>query len=168
VPFLIGGIHFSAGKLDEAKKSWTKALEMAPAFEDAYIRLAEVASKQRDFPEYVRVLKAGLQIIPESPLLANGLAWVYSTNPDEKFRNGEEAVKLAEGAVKATGGRMHQLIDTLACAYAEVGRFPDAVKRIDEAASLATDPAQKSFLEQYRTRQKLFRTKKPFRDIPEK
>lgn len=168
VPFMVGGIHFAAGKLDDAKKSWTAALEMAPAFEDAYIRLAEIASKQKDYPEYIRILKAGLESIPESALLANGLAWVYATNPEEKFRNGPEAVKLGESAVRATGNRMHQLIDTLACAYAEVGKFDEAVKRIDEAAALATDSTQKAYLDQYRLRQKLFRAKKPFRDVPAK
>lgn len=164
VPFTMGGVHFAAGNLDDAKKLWKTAIELAPVYEDAYIRLAELASKQKDYAEYVRVLKAGLEQIPESPLLANGLAWVYSTCPDEKHRNGAEAVKLAEGAVQATGNRMHEFIDTLACAYAEVGRFEDAVKRIDEAASMASDPSQKIFLDQYKGRQTLFREKKPFRD----
>jgi tetratricopeptide (TPR) repeat protein len=164
VPFAVGGIHFATGKLDEAKKLWTQLIEKSPGFADAYVRLAEIASKERNYAEYVRILKLGLERIPESPLLANGLAWIYSTHPDEKFRNGPEAVKLAERAVRVTNRRLHQLIDTLACAYAEVGRFDDAVKQIDEAAGMATDPSQKSYLDQYQIRQKLFREKKPFRE----
>lgn len=164
VPFMIGNVHYTAGKLDEAKKSWLRALEIAPAYEDPYVRLGELASKQKDYPEYVRILKEGLERVPNSALLANGLAWVYATSPDEKFRNGAEAVKLAERAVKATNSRMHQMIDTLACAYAEAGRFEEAVKSIDEAANMASDPSQKVFLDQYKIRQKLFREKKPFRD----
>lgn len=57
----------------------------------------------------------------------NDLAWVYATHPNETFRDGEEAVRLAEEVCEKDGWKDPVFIDTLAAAYAEVERWEDAV-----------------------------------------
>jgi TPR repeat protein len=80
-----------------------------------------------------------------SALAANDLAWTMATSPEAKVRNSNEAVKYAFKACEATYWNRHPYIDTLAAAYAEAGKFADAVKY---------------------ERLKLYEEKKPYRDAP--
>ena len=57
----------------------------------------------------------------------NNLAWLLSTSPDDSVRNGAEAVHLAEHACNLTGFKQMTMVSTLAAAYAEAGRFPEAI-----------------------------------------
>src|SRR5712691_90225 len=71
-----------------------------------------------------------------SPKLLNELAWLLATNPDSTLRNGPEAVRLAERACASTGWKVPPLLATLAAAYAETGRFSEAITTIQKALSL--------------------------------
>ena len=58
----------------------------------------------------------------------NDLAWLLATCPDNSVRNGQKAVELAQQAVQLSNGRSPEILDTLAAAYAEAGRFHEAVE----------------------------------------
>ena len=58
-------------------------------------------------------------------------------------RNGPEAVSLAEHACQLTDYKQPMLVGTLAAAYAEAGRFAEAVTMADNAIAVATDVGQK-------------------------
>ncbi len=73
-----------------------------------------------------------------SPKLLNELAWLLATSSDSTLRNGPEAVRLAEHACASTGWKVPQLLATLAAAYAETGRFSDAIITIQKALSLTS------------------------------
>ena len=68
----------------------------------------------------------------------NNLAWVLATSPKAELRNGAEAVRLAERACELTHYGEPLFIGTLAAAYAEAGRFPEAVTTAEKAEQLAT------------------------------
>src|SRR5690606_12806425 len=51
-----------------------------------------------------------------------GLAWLMATCPDERLRNIESALAIAEKAMEFDG-EDHQTLDTLAAAYANAQRF---------------------------------------------
>ena len=68
----------------------------------------------------------------------NNLAWILATSPDDGLRNGTEAVRLAERACELTHYDEPLFIGTLAAAYAESGRFPEAVTTAEKAEQLAT------------------------------
>jgi tetratricopeptide (TPR) repeat protein len=70
-------------------------------------------------------------------LLLNNLAWQLAAHPDPAFRRGAEAVRLAEKASSLSNHQDPTLLDTLAAAYAEAGRFPDAVATSEKALDLA-------------------------------
>ena len=57
----------------------------------------------------------------------NGLAWILATDPDGRFRNGEEAVRWARQACEEDGWETAAYIDTLAAAYAEHEQWEDAI-----------------------------------------
>jgi hypothetical protein len=55
-------------------------------------------------------------------------AWALATCPDEKVRDGKQAIELARKACELTEGKPPVCQDTLAAAYAEAGQFDEAVK----------------------------------------
>jgi Flp pilus assembly protein TadD len=77
----------------------------------------------------VRALK------PDMPDMLNNLAWLLATCSDDTLRDGKEAVECAERACRLTMNKQTAYIGTLAAAYAEAGRFPEAV----DTAKLAID-----------------------------
>jgi TPR repeat protein len=62
-----------------------------------------------------------------SPEDRNGFAWRYSVSPDETLRNGRLAVEIMEALLASSEMVNAARLDTLAAAYAEVGRFDDAI-----------------------------------------
>jgi cytochrome c-type biogenesis protein CcmH/NrfG len=79
---------------------------------------------------------AALLIKPDYAAALDGLAWILSTNPNPEFRNGIEAVKMAEQACVLTSHTNASMLKTLAAAHAETGRFADAITALQAAIKL--------------------------------
>ena len=84
-----------------------------------------------------------LLLQPDFPDALDRLAWILATAPQAEFRNGEEAVRMAERACELTGHQQARLLATLAAAYAETGRFPEAASAAERARDLAAGAGQK-------------------------
>jgi hypothetical protein len=80
----------------------------------------------------------------------NNLAWLLATAPDDSIRNGPEAVRFAETACRLTSYRQTLLVGTLASAYAEAGRFAEAVETARKACALAGESRDPGLLERNR------------------
>ena len=163
--FILGLLARREGDLAEAVKHWQQAVELAPNFLDAHVVLAETAIQERDFTAAERYLREGLKQAPDFAGLANGLAWILATSPTDSQRNGEEALRLAEKACRLTQNQQHGCVDTLAAAYAELGRFDEAIKTQQDAIKLAQQAEQQENLAAYEERLKLYEQKQPFRDV---
>jgi tetratricopeptide (TPR) repeat protein len=77
-----------------------------------------------------------VKLNPDWPEALNELAWFLATIPDAQLRNGPRAVVLAERACRLTDFNQPRLVDTLAAAYAEAGRFDDAMQSAQKAVTL--------------------------------
>jgi thiol-disulfide isomerase/thioredoxin len=107
--------------------------------------------------------REALEIVPSYVDAQNNLAWLLSTHPDDQLRNGADAVRLAEAAIK-TAGRVPSLLDTLAAAYAEVGRFDEAVATATEAIRLAVSRGQPQLSARIKSRLPSYEAGQPWRD----
>jgi hypothetical protein len=87
-----------------------------------------------------------------------------ATHPEPSLRNGPEAVALAKRAIKLSGDRDPYLLDTLAAAYAESGRYDDATAAAERAVAAAEAMRNATLAETIKGRLKLYRQKKPFRE----
>ncbi|MFG0316568.1 MAG: fused MFS/spermidine synthase, partial [Planctomycetota bacterium JB042] len=120
-----------------------KAAALAPDHPDLVAQLEEGMALATEYerqgrtPDAITTYRRLLSVFPDDPRPANDLAWLLATHPNERFRDGEEAVRLAEKAVAATGGDAPNELDTLAAAYAEAGRFKDARVTISKAIARA-------------------------------
>jgi spermidine synthase len=90
------------------------------------------------------------------------LAWVLATSSDARLRRPGEAVQLAERAATLTNRRDVTILDTLAAAYAAMGRYADAVVTETAALEIVEKARAISAAEPIRARLELYRKKRPF------
>jgi tetratricopeptide (TPR) repeat protein len=100
---------------------------------------------------------------PENLDALNTLAWIEATHSDSTLRNAKEAVELAEKSA-ALRPNDAQTFDTLAAAYAEGGRFKEAVETAKKARQAAEKTKNAALISEIDARLKLFEAGKPFRD----
>ena len=93
---------------------------------------------------------------------ANLCARILATHPDSAVRNGAEAVAIAERMVSSAGGDDLLLLDTLAAAYAEAGRFDEAVETAERALRAPVAEGMEGFPAQIERRLELYRTRRPY------
>jgi tetratricopeptide (TPR) repeat protein len=116
---------------------WKKALELKPDYVEAHYSLGLTLYLRGRIEEAMAQWREALRIAPDNVLVVNQMAWALATSPDPPARNGGQAVRLAEHAVELSAGRQSEVLDTLAAAYPEVGRFAEAVR---PAAALSPLP----------------------------
>ena len=71
--------------------------------------------------------RSAIELDPLDPAAPSNLAWLLATSRDSSIRNGGEAFKLANDAIKLTNGNDPTAFDSLAAAYAENGQFEEAI-----------------------------------------
>jgi tetratricopeptide (TPR) repeat protein len=98
-----------------------------------------------------------------SPHLAIAVAWIRATSSEAAERQGAQAVSLAEKACTATNNSDPEFLDTLAAAYAEAGRFDDAVRTVQRAIQVAGQAKADDAVSAYKARLALYESKKSFR-----
>ena len=151
------------GKLDEALVCFKRAVELNPNDPGAHFNQGLVLVQQRRLDEAVAQYRTVLRIDPEYVKALNALALVLAAAPDAGLRNGKEATVLGETACRKTNNGSAELLETLACAYAEAGRFGDAARTAEKALGLAragNDPQRAAEIE---SRLELFKRQQPFR-----
>ncbi len=134
---ILGNLEFQQGDLAAAVAELRRAVEIEPRAPGALLDLSVALAAQRQFSAAVAELRAALEIEPRAIAVANNLAWILATSPQDSVRNGKEAVTLAEGICRDTEFQQPELLDTLAAALAESGRFDEAVEVCRRAEALA-------------------------------
>lgn len=125
------------GRTADARAHLEEALRLDPLDPEAHRDLALVDLTDGDAPAAVAELRETLRLAPDANGAAVRLAWLLATSEDEHVRDGGEAVRLAEAVVRAVGADDPLPLDTLAAAYAEVGRFAEAAALAERASAAA-------------------------------
>jgi len=148
------------GNYDKALADYDKALEIRPRYAEAYNNRGFARTQQGDLRNALNDYARALEINSFFVDAYNNKAWVLATCADQRFRNGGQAVRLAQKAVelKPDVGSL----DTLAAAYAAVGNFDAAVDTQKKAIQklLLTDrnsevPKYLPHLNAYKSKQSL-------------
>jgi tetratricopeptide (TPR) repeat protein len=135
---------YRAGRTNEAVESWLTTLEFAPDNPTAHCFLGMVMAEQNRPREAVEHYEAALRSKPDFVLVQQQLAWLLATHWEKDLRNGRRAVELALAVCTATDFRGPRALDSLAAAYAEVGRFADATAVSKRAIELARGVQQRN------------------------
>lgn len=152
------------GKLDEAIKLYRAALRGDPTMGRTHYLLGNALDTLGHRAEAIVAHRAALEREPNLGPALNDLAWILATDPEPGRRNGSEAVVLAEKACRLTAFQDAQFIGTLAAAYAEAGRFEEAVATGEKAEQVALAAGQRSLAQRNRELVKNYRARVPWRE----
>jgi protein O-mannosyl-transferase len=133
----IGDALLAKREPDEAIAYYKRALAIRPDYAEGYSHLGTAYRASRRYGEAIAEYRKTLRMAPRSLGAQNNLAWLLATCSDVSFRNGEEAIALAEQADKMAGGNNPSILHTLAAAYAESGQSVRAIETANRAKDLA-------------------------------
>jgi tetratricopeptide (TPR) repeat protein len=141
----------------------SQAVALAPYQARGHHHLAEALFRQHKSKEAIDEFWKALRLAPNFPDALNELAWILATDPDSKLRSGPVAVHLAERACDLTHHQVAALLTTLGAAYAEAGRFPEAIETAQKARVLALAAGQTDLADKNEQFLKLYQSHRPCR-----
>ena len=148
---------------DEAIAHFRQAVEIDPRAANSRFNLGDALYAQGKTAGALAEWREGLKLEPENVAVLSRTAWTLATSPDQAVRNGAESLALAERAMKVTGGREPAVFDALAAAYAEAGRFPEALKTAQAGLALTTAKTDPRVTAGLKSRAALYATGVPYR-----
>ncbi len=155
---------YELGQLQPAIAAVERALEIQPDLAVASLNLGTFQLRLRQRSEAQTAWRHGLVRSPDNLLIAGRLAWLLSTARESELRDGEEAVRLAEAVCNMTGYRLPEALDVLAAAYAEAGRFDEAVETAGRARRLAASEGRLGLAQEIESRIALYAMGRAYRE----
>jgi tetratricopeptide (TPR) repeat protein len=138
------------GQVDEAVDHYKKALEIKPDYSEVCNNLGIVLFQKGKVEEAVSYYQKALEINPQYVEARGNLAWALATSPQTPILKAV-AVKLAKQANQMTGGANPKALRILAAAYAQTGKFSEAVETAHQSLQLATNQNNAALEEAVRT-----------------
>ena len=152
------------GLVDDALIHYRKLLELQPDNMEVHNIVGTVLVQQGRVDEGVEEWQKVLAIQSDNGNAMSNLAWVFATSPDPSLRDGPKAVELAEQALRLSAGRIPILFRTLAAAYAENGRFSEAIQTAQKGIELANSQGNPALATELQGNVTLYQEQQPLRD----
>jgi tetratricopeptide (TPR) repeat protein len=152
------------GQVADALVHYRKLLELQPDNIEVHNIVGTVLTQQGQIKEGVEEWQKVLMIQPDNGNAMSNLAWVFATSPDESLRNGTKAVQLAEEAMRISAGRIPIISRTLAAAYAETGRFSEAIQTAQRGIEVANSQGNSGLATELQGNVVLYQEQRPLRD----
>jgi tetratricopeptide (TPR) repeat protein len=150
------------GRFAEAERQLMRAIELGARSAPVYAALAQAAKAQGRPSDAIRHGREALRVNPNLVPVANNLAWLLATCADPSLRDPEEAIRLAQGALRAVSGEPPWILDTLATGYAAAGRYDDAIRTAEKAEALALKRDLPDLAREIRKHLDLYRAGEPY------
>jgi tetratricopeptide (TPR) repeat protein/peroxiredoxin len=154
------------GELSKAITAFEKSLELSD-LPNVHFDMANALRDAQQFAQARQHYEAAMLGLADSPIVANNLAWLLATTPDDQLRNGPRAIELATRAVELTKRQIPEILGTLAAAQAETGNFDQAQATIAEAIELASAANKADVVRELQQKAELYRSGSPYR-VPRK
>jgi protein O-mannosyl-transferase len=153
-----------SGRVDEAIPHYEKALRINPNYATGHVNLGLALAGKGETREAIANYREAVRLKPSAVEALNNLAWILATNPDPVLRDAGEAIPLAEKADRLSENENPTVLDTLAAAYAEGGRFEEAIKSTQKAEDLALSLNQQDLAKTLQQRMTLYRAGRPYHE----
>jgi protein O-mannosyl-transferase len=152
------------GKLVEAIRCFQQAVRLAPGSPLYRVDLASALADQGTSTfaaasEYAQAL----QTSSSWPAEIDRLARILASDPDPRRRDGVEAVRRARQVCFVSQYKHGPYLETLAAAYAEAGRFKEAIETAERALELARAARDNELVERLEVQQHRYKKGQPFR-----
>jgi len=161
--FNLANAYGQQGLYQQAEEHLDAVARIGVAEPQRILSIAETYMRLRKPEKAVFFYRQLLKLSPDDGTVMATLAWILATSPEERVRNGKEALRFARAAEDRLG-KTPSVLDVLAAAYAEESLFEMAVQTAEEALKLGTKLAPGTAdVQGIRERLELYRRGKPFR-----
>ena len=133
----LGEIFYRTGRYAEALENLDFALRNGMTQPQVYLNYAEVLIRLGQPEPAIANFQQALNAPPTAEDATLGLLWIRASHPDTRFRNAQQAARLAERLERSRSMEKPQVMDAVAAAYAANGDY-------DRAATLARDAVPKA------------------------
>jgi len=162
----LGNAMQQQGRGEEAEAQYREVLRINPAHAEARNNLGNLLFQLGSPEEAIMQLQKALELQTSNLAIQNNLAWLLATVPQRSLRQGSKAVELATHANQSTGGNNPLVLHTLAAAYAEAGRFGEAVQTARHALQLAESQSNQVLAAKLRRELQLYEAGQSFQAAP--
>jgi tetratricopeptide (TPR) repeat protein len=162
----LGIIAQEKGNVESAISYYRRSVRANPLNVKMVLRLGNYYLELKKWNEAIKLFENALISSPNNIDLLERLAWVKSTCPNSKIRNGNEAVELGRRIALISKLNASQDIRcgiTLAVSYAEIGDFDRAKNILRNMIVRANETNTKSYISSIEGLIRLFDSKIPYR-----
>jgi tetratricopeptide (TPR) repeat protein len=159
----LAAAYETQGRFALATQQYRTLLEQAPEQSALRARLGRALIETGDFPDAVNQFTQVLASDPDDVRSLLCLAWLHATSPDDQVRDGVKAEVYARRIAALNRLDQTLVLDLLAAAEAEQGRFEQALTHVRKAIARVADP-QSDLHAMLLRRQALYANQQPYRD----
>ncbi len=159
----LGQMLAKRGRFEEAVPRFEKVLSYQPSRSGTVHALVSALLPLGRYERAIAVLRDAVPQKPNDVGLLNDLAWLLATCPEDRLRDGAEAIRLADRALRLSSPDSWGALDTCAAAYAETGQFTPAAQYAQRAAELARQNGKTDQADAIARRAVLYQAGKPYR-----
>lgn len=154
------------GEIPQAIVEFEAAIALKPDYVSAYDDLASALLESGHSLEAIRQFEKVLTMDSNNVDALNNLAWILATAPQTSLRDGPQAVELAKQAIRLTNGQNAVVLNTLTAAYAESGRFEEALATARNVLKYAEAHSNNTLADTLKKEIKLYETHQALRSNP--
>jgi len=135
----LGNLLLNTNRIAEANEAYARALALRSDVSEPHYYYGSTAVALGRAAEGVEHLRRALDLGLDARLVPSALqqiVWVLSTSSDDALRDGPAALRLARELDRMTKSSNAVFLDALAVAFAENGRFEDAIETTHRALRL--------------------------------
>ena len=148
---------------EEAFAHWEQSLRLDPANVNARDRFGVALAQQGRLRDAIAQWQESLRYDDADGNAQYKIAWVLATASDSSLRDGALALQLAQ-SVAQRSSKNPVVFRVLAAAYAENGRFHDAISAAGQGLRLAEEQRNSDLVAEFQKNLALYKANKPLRD----
>ncbi len=154
-----GNAYADKGQYDRAIADYGRAIRLDPDEAVAFYNRGNAYADKGQYDRAIADFDRAIRLDPDDARAYNSQAWLLATVGEARLRDGREAVRLAETAVRLRDDGNTR--DTLAAALAEAGRFAEAQREQNKAIAMARAAGKST--DGYEKRLRLYQQGRPYR-----
>jgi len=162
----LGIILVRRNKDKEAIFHLSEAVRIDSNYAEPHYNLGIIYANKRNPEKAILHYKKALDLNPNMAQALYDLSWLLASCENERYRNGEEAIKLAERLCKIAQNNQPLAFGALAAAYAETEKYDEAITTAEKALELALKQGSNKMVLGLKKRLQLYQKKRLYRKSP--
>lgn len=137
----LANVLSSQGRFREAVSEYREAIRLKPTVPNVHASFGDCLFKMEDLETAVSEYREEIRLFPNEPHAFNGLAWLFATSSNPKWRQPAQALELAMKTfqlVPKNDKNFQTCLNTLGIAQYRNGDWKKTLEVLEEAVELST------------------------------